>query len=384
MKKILFIFCFFPCILTACKQNKTKAQTTANTVTADGSLNGSLSGNLNELREKIKAYYEQNLTRTGFSGQFLVAKNGEVMYEDYAGYADFRTEAPMKPTTSLHVASTSKTFTGMTLLRLWEQGRVSLDDDLHKFFPRFPYNGITVKLLLSHRSGLPNYLQFMNKGWNKHKIATNEDVLNFMIQNKPPIAAAPDKRFQYCNTNFMLLALIIEKITHQPFPEYMKDSVFTPLGLNDTYIFSIKDTDDYVPTYSVSKPFPMDYLDCTYGDKNVYTTARDLLEWDQILYDGSFVKNSTLEMAYKPRSNERHSIHNYGYAWRMLIQPDQKIIYHNGLWHGTNAVFTRYIQDSVTIIVIGNKTNSNIYHCKNLGALFTDSSKIMENSDTEE
>jgi CubicO group peptidase (beta-lactamase class C family) len=381
MKKILFIFCFFPCILAACKQSNGKAQPDTSILNTDTSSKGSLPNDLKEDREKIKEYYEQHLVNTGFSGQFLVAKNGRVIYEDYAGYSDFSTEAPMEPTSSLHIASTSKTFTGMALLHLWEQGRVSLDDDLHKFFPKFPYNGITVKLLLSHRSGLPNYLHFMNKGWNKHKKATNEDVLNFMIQHKPPITALPDRRFQYCNTNFMLLALIIEKITHQPFPDYMQDSVFTPLGLADTYIFSIKDTDDYVPTYSVTKPFPMDYLDCTYGDKNVYSTARDLLKWDQVLYEGSFVKKSTLEMAYEPRSNERQSMHNYGYAWRMLIKPDQKIIYHNGFWHGTNSVFTRYIQDSVTIIVIGNKTNNNIYHCKDLGALF---SGKEENTDLEE
>ena len=287
----------------------------------------------------------------------------------------------MTPTTSLHIASTSKTFTGMTLLRLWEQGRVSLDDDMHKFFPNFPYNGITVKQLLSHRSGLPNYLNFMDKGWDKHQKATNQDVLNFMIQNKPPIAALPNRRFQYCNTNFLLLALIIEKITRQPFPQYMKDSVFTPLGLANTYVFSIKDADDYVPTYSFSRPFPMDHLDCTYGDKNVYSTARDLLKWDKALYKGRFVKKSTLEMAYEPRSNESRSEHNYGYAWRMLIKPDQKIIYHNGFWHGTNTCFTRLIQDTVTIIVIGNKTNGNIYRCKEIATMLTGKE---DNSETDE
>lgn len=385
MKKILFILCYFPCIIAACKQNKGKAQTEKAQHDTEINIDTSFAllppNDMELYREKVKAYYEQHLKRTGFSGEFLVAKNGQVIYEDYAGYADFRTRTPMTSTTSLHIASTSKTFTGMTLLRLWEQGRVSLDDDMHKFFPNFPYNGVTVKQLLSHRSGLPNYLTFMDKGWDKHKKATNEDVLNFMIQNRPPIAALPNRRFQYCNTNFLLLALIIEKITRQPFPKYMKDSVFTPLGLTNTYVFSIDDADDYVPTYSVSRPFPMDHLDCTYGDKNVYSTARDLLKWDKALYKGRFVKKSTLEMAYEPRSNESRSEHNYGYAWRMLIKPDQKIIYHNGFWHGTNTCFTRLIQDTVTIIVIGNKTNGNIYRCKELGALFTGKE---DNSDMDE
>ena len=151
----------------------------------------------------------------------------------------------------------------MTILKLWEEGRISLDDSLRHFFPQLPYHNITIKMLLSHRSGLPNYLHFMDSVWNKKQKATNADVINFMVVHKPQISAPPGKAYSYCNTNFMLLATIIEKITHQPYQQYMKDSVFTPLGLKDTYVFSAKDTANYIPTYSVTKPFPMDHLDCT-------------------------------------------------------------------------------------------------------------------------
>lgn len=308
-----------------------------------------------------------------FNGEILVAKNGQIVYEDYKGYADFRTKSPITPHTSMHLASTSKTFTGMTILHLWENGKISLDDTIQKYFPKFPYEGITVRMLLSHRSGLPNYLNFIEKGLPRKSHPTNQDVIDYMIKNKPPRAALPNKAFQYCNTNFLLLASIIEKVTHQSFPQYMKDSVFTPLGMYDTYVFSIKDTADYIPTYSGNRPFIMTNLDCTYGDKNIYSTVRDLLKWDRCLYMNTFIKAATLKMAYTPQSHEHPSMHNYGLAWRTYYNPatGDSIVYHNGYWHGSNNVFTRFLKDSATVIVLGNRYSPNNYNAKKIGDIFT-------------
>ncbi len=319
----------------------------------------------------VRDYYNTHLLKTGFNGSILVAKNGEIVLEDYSGLYNFETKEQITAHTPLHLASISKTFTGMTVLKLWEQGRLSLDDSLHKFFPQLPYSGITIQMLLEHRSGLPNYLYFMDSLWDKKQKATNWNVVNFMVEHKPQLTSIPGKSYHYCNTNFLLLALIVEIVTNKPFPQYMKDSVFTPLGLKDTYIFSIVDTPRYVQTYSVTKPFLMDHLDCTYGDKNVYSTVRDLLNWDKALYEHSFVKKSTEDLAYTPYSNETKSMHNYGMGWRLYFNNGDSIIYHNGKWHGSYTAFTRLIQDTATIIVLGNKVNSNIYHSREMGSIFT-------------
>ncbi len=321
--------------------------------------------------QAAKDYYDTHLAKTAFNGAILVAKNGQVILEDYRGIADFRTLTPITPSTTFHLASISKTFTGMEVLRLWEQGRLSLDDSLQKYFPQLPYPGVNIRMLLDHRSGLPNYLYFMDSAWDKKKKATNEDVLNFMMAHQPKADAPPNRVYHYCNTNFVLLALIIEKITHQPFPQFMKDSVFAPLGMTNTYVFSIKDTLSYVPTYSVSRPYPMDHLDCTYGDKNVYSTVRDLLQWDKALYAHTFVSKTALDTAFLPRSYERPTMHNYGLAWHLYYHKGDTLIYHNGRWHGSNTVFTRFVQDTATIIVLGNKYNSAIYHSKDMGVIFT-------------
>jgi len=327
---------------------------------------------------ELKKYHDSaeaaahRILGNNFNGQLLVAKNGEIVYEEYKGIYNFKTSSPVTEHSPMHIASISKTFTGMAILHLWERGEISLDDSIQHFFPNFPYHGITIKMLLAHRSGLPNYLDFMDKGWDRHHKASNQDVINYMIANHPPILSLPNKHFHYCNTNFMMLASILEKIVRQPFPQYMKDSLFTPLGMKDTYIFEAKDTNNYLMTYNGNRPYPMDQTDLTYGDKNVYSTVRDLLQWDRSLYMHNYIKASTLKMAYEPQSNERSSMHNYGLAWRMIFYKNgDSVIYHNGKWHGTNSVFTRLIQDTATIIIIGNRLDKRIYGGKAISSIFT-------------
>lgn len=318
----------------------------------------------------VSAFYNKNLA-PGFNGSILVAKNGQVVFEKYEGFINFQTQAPITDTTPFHLASISKTFTGMAILKMVEEGRLNLDDSLKKFFPKLPYHGITIHMLLDHRSGLPNYLDFMDSVWDKKRMATNEDVLQFMILHKPALQANPDRAFHYCNTNFVLLALILEKITHKPFPVYMQDSVFIPLGMKHTYVFSIKDTASYVATYMGNRPYPMDHLDCTYGDKNIYSTVQDLLLWDKSLYQHTYLSKAMLDIAFTPQSHETKSMHNYGLAWRLFANKEENIIYHNGKWHGSNTVFTRVYQDTATIIILGNKYNRNIYRGKEISNIFT-------------
>ncbi len=372
----VFIICF---VATGCGQTPSKQTPTA--LSSDSSELYAPDFTFSELslpevenyRNIVEEYYKKHLVATGFNGAILVAKNGEIVFEDYKGYINFKTKEPVTPVTPFHLASISKTFTGMTILKLWEQGRLSLDDDLLKYFPKLPYHGVTLKMLLSHRSGLPNYLNFMDSFWNKKQRATNLQVVDYMALHKPKIEYMPGRSYHYNNTNFMLLALVIEQITHQPYPQYMKDSVFIPLGLKNTYVFSSADTPNYVPTYIGNRPYPMDHLDCTYGDKNIYSTVRDLFLWDKALYQHTFVKAATLQLAFKPQSNEHRGLRNYGLAWHLYLGNGDTVVYHNGKWHGENNTFTRLVQQEATIIVLGNKQNANIFAAKNMRTIFNNS-----------
>jgi len=323
-------------------------------------------------RNEVQDFYEKRLLRTGFNGAILVAKNGEVIFEDYHGYYNLRKKDSLTKHSAFHLASVSKTFTGMATLKLAQMGKLSLDDDIKKFFPNLPYDNIRVKDLLDHRSGLPNYLYFMEQlGWDKKQHCSNLDVLDYLIKFKPA-ATKPNTHFTYCNTNYALLGLIIEKASGESYADFLQEQFFTPLHMNDTYVYNIKDSATAMPSYDYrGRPEAFTFLDCGIGDKNVYSTPEDLLKWDQAMYTNQIFSKETLEKAFTPYSNEKPGIRNYGYGWRMNVYPDgKKVIYHNGWWHGNNAVFIRMIQDTATIIVLGNKYNSNIYKAKEMESIF--------------
>ena len=274
----------------------------------------------------------------------------------------------------------------MAVLKLWQDHLLNIDDELSKYFPGFDYPGVTIKTLLNHRSGLPNYVYFIDElGFDRKSPVTNQDVLNCLISRKNEIKNInpSNRHFSYCNTNFALLALLIEKITKTPYPEYLKRSIFEPAGMTHTFVFTPQEVARAIPSYDwKGMEIGNSNLELVYGDKNIYSTPQDLLKWDLLLSSNQYLSKVTLEEAYKPYSNEKAGIRNYGLGWRMYNFPnDYKIIYHNGWWHGSNAVFIRMIKEDATIIVIGNKYNRNIYKAKELIGLF---SQLNSTEDEEE
>ena len=332
-----------------------------------------------EERQRIKLqseiFYDSMLDGSGFNGGIIVAKSGNIVYEKYKGFVNIDGKDSINSSTSLHIASVSKTFTAMAVLKLQELGKLNIEDTLTHFFPEFNYPGITVKMLLNHRSGLPNYLYFMEDvGWNKDSTIENKDVLECLIAKKGLIKniAPPNKRFTYCNTNFALLALIIEKISGISYPEFMKHNIFDPLGMKNTFVHFKGDNRIRSKSFDWrGREIPDNFLDDVYGDKNIYSTPRDLLIWDRALSDTVFLTPKSLELAYTPYSNEKPGIKNYGLGWRMNVYDDgKKIIFHNGWWHGNNAAFIRVLKDDATIILISNRYARAVYKAKNLVNIF--------------
>jgi CubicO group peptidase (beta-lactamase class C family) len=229
--------------------------------------------------------------------------------------------------------------------------------------------------LLTHRSGLSEYGYFAEEAgiWQKEEqYLTNQMVLDLYIKHKPAPYTPPNKNFSYCNTNYAFLALIIEKITKKDYPTAMKMMIFDPLDMKATYVFEKK----HFKTASLSyfnngKLHPWDFRDLVYGDKNIYSTPRDMMKWDMALYDTSFFSQKIIEEAFKGYSYERKGVKNYGLGWRLYEMPSgKKIVYHNGWWHGNNTVFSRLPQDTTVIIVLGNKFNRSIYQAKKIAGIF--------------
>lgn len=392
MKKhnfILFLAAF--AFLFSCKnKSETKEAVAQNTTNLPNYGNVDLSKvftkaddqlpNKASLVQYIDQYYKKVWDAGDLSGGILVAKGDDILYENYRGFGREGNQMPIDKNTPLHVASVSKTMTAMAMMKLIEAGKIKLSDHLTQYFPGFPYPNVTVQNLLSQRSGLPKYEYFITKIQPapvelSKTFMTNQDVLNMIIKYKPELARDTGTGFMYCNTNFALLALLIEKITKTPFPQAMKEMVFDPLKMKNTYVFQEKD----IPTaaqsfyYGRGKLYPLDRLDLIYGDKNVYTTPRDLFNFSKAMFSKNFLKPELMQMVFTPYSNEKAGMNNYGLGFRMKIFDNgEKLTYHNGWWHGTNSVFAHLLNSKVTIVAIGNKYSNRVYTALALSGLFED------------
>jgi CubicO group peptidase (beta-lactamase class C family) len=328
----------------------------------------------NELRRSSQHFFDQTLLRSRFNGGILVARNGKIIFERYEGLKNVVSGEPIDSSTSFHLASVSKTFTAMAVLKLWENAALLLDDPVAKYLEGFPFPLITVRNLLSHRSGLPNYVHFVEKmGWDTHRFVSNADILQLLIDNPSKLKPGrADAYFDYCNTNYALLALIIEKVSKLSFSNYLETTFFKPLGMENSFVYSVEMAETVLPSYKFNnQKEPMMFLDAVYGDKNVYSTPRDMMKWDYALTQGQLFSAKTLEEAFKGYSYEKKGTRNYGLGWRLVEMPKgKKIIYHNGWWHGNNTVFSRLPEDSTAIIVLGNKFNRSIYQAKKIAGIF--------------
>lgn len=364
-------------VLYGCKdKNGKNGISPTSTVTSYPAATSSLTpSELRHYKTVVNNFFDSMLGRGHFNGSILVAKNGEIIYEQYAGFRNPRLKKDsITPSTSFHLASVSKTITGMAILKLAEEGKLNIEDSVSKYLTGFPCTGVTIKTLLNHRSGLPNYVHYMEKlGWDKKRIITNKDVLDFIIERHSDIQIGPpDRRFSYSNTNYALLALIIEKASGQFYGDYLRQTFFDPLGMKDTYVFTPAGSAKSLPSFFYNgREYAFDFLDLVYGDKNIYSTVRDLLKWDQALHNGQLFKKETLNAAYAGYSFERPGINNYGLGWRMfLLRNGKKFIYHNGWWHGNRTAFYRLLDENVTIIALSNNDSKKVYSSKKLADVF--------------
>ncbi len=304
--------------------------------------------------------------RVGFNGSVLIGYKGKVLYERYYGFANREQQVLLQPNSASQLASVSKTFTAAAILFLNEKKYLSIDQKVKTYLPTFPYENITVKMLLNHRAGLPDYLKWVPVYRKDTRIPmTNDMVLEMFARHKPALEFKSDTRFKYSNSNYAILASIIEAVTEMKYPEFMQQYIFSPLGMNNTFIYNPKTGLPAGNAISYKANWvrePDMFADGVYGDKGIYSTVRDMYRWDQSFYKNILLNNETIEMSYGPCSFEKKGVKNYGLGWRMFCYDNgNKIIYHNGWWHGNNTVFYRFVQDNFTIIILGNRYNSSIY-----------------------
>ena len=319
-----------------------------------------------KLSKEIDAFVEKLHRTRQFNGNVLVARKGKIIYERAIGWADYLHRDSLKINSVFELASVTKPFTATAILLLEEQGKLKLDQNVKEFFPDFPYEGITIRLLLSHRSGMMNYVYFTDDIWKeKMKPMSNMDVMKLIAQYKPAPYAQADKVFNYNNSNYMVLAAIIEKVTGKSYATFMENTIFKPLGMKNTHVFST----------TVFKKIPVDvvghdrvwrrsvvqnFLDGPVGDKGIYSTLHDLYLFDRAMRAGKVLQKASLDSAYTPRNPLQYAHFSYGYGWRLFEAPNQQVVYHTGWWHGFRHIFVRDLKNDVTIIFLSNLTNGSL------------------------
>lgn len=370
MKKRIFSTLFIHCFALFSVVNAG----TTNPLNTLGKLEKPHTSSFNiEFQDTLKSPFKELKTVIGqinigqqnpkFNGSVLVGYQGKLIYEKAFGLANKSTGMANTLHTPTQVASITKTFTGSSIVWLQEKGFLDIHDNVQKYLWEFPYSNITIEHLLSHRSGLKDYLNFSGRYWNSSQPMYNQEVLNQFRDYKFGLKFTPGSKFDYSNSNYALLALIIERVSGMPYKKFIQDYIFDPLQMENSFVYD--PAEEYKIPYACSykanfTTWANTHQDGVYGDKGIYTTPEDLYKWDQALYTNIFLSDQSKENAYTPRSPWEVS-KNYGLGWRLRTFPNgEKYAYHTGWWHGYQGIFARYIKDDFTVIILSNRFISGI------------------------
>lgn len=361
-------------IFISCSSDEKKAQ---RAIEEDKSDSLALVYDPKNADKRIDEYILKLHKTRGFNGNVLIAKHGKIIYEKAIGWADYLRRDSLKIDYQFELASVSKPMTATAVLMLVESGKIKLDQTVREFYPDFPYEGITIRMLLSHRSGMMNYVYFIDDIWRKErkdqrKGLSNQEVMQIIAERKPAPYTSPDRKFHYNNSNYMVLAAIVEKVSGQPFSQFMMENVFKPAGMKNTNVYS-KAEYDKIPVkvvghdrgtwrYSVAQNF----LDGPVGDKGIYSTVKDLYLFDRTLRKGKLLSKSLQDSAYTGHNETLRGHFNYGYGWRIFEGNGKKVVYHTGWWHGFRHIYLRDIKSDITVVLLTNLTNGSLLHLDDL------------------
>lgn len=330
---------------------------------------------------QIDEILEKLSSRKQFNGAMLVAEDGKIIYNSVKGKGNYNKDEELSLSTAFHLASVSKQFTAMAIMMLEEKGTLSFNDTINQYFDDFPYQGITIEQLLNHTSGVPDVSEYIPQFlgfWDTCKIAVNQDVPHMLRKVKPGVKFYPGRRFSYSNTGYILLALIIEKVSGLAYHEFLEKNIFKPLNMENTFVYNISDLNSCparANAYNVYRytyvPFEDDIRNGLVGEKGIYSSVIDLFKWDQALYTEILVSKETLEKAFSKSKVKSGRLINYGYGWR-IPRKENDIVYHFGYWKGSRAGLIRILDDKYTIIILNNTSSRRLRYIvrKTIGILY--------------
>jgi len=325
---------------------------------------------------KIDSLLNSLYSAETFNGNVLIAEKGNIIYQHSFGNSNEITKEKLDENSIFELASCSKQFTAMGIMILKEQGKLNLDDPIAKYIPELEiYNNVTIRNLLNHTGGLPDYMELLGRFFDKTKIATNKDIIAAFSKYQPKALFEPNSRFEYSNTGYALLACIIEKISGQTYGNFLAEHIFKPLKMDNTFVynrrFAPKNIKNYAFGYvysdSMKKYVLPDelkkynyviYLDGIVGDGSVNSTVIDLLKWDRALYTYQLISKEDMKESFEEAVLKDGSKSKYGFGWMIDYDPvEGKMVFHMGSWPGYATLIARNINNDQTIIILQNHSN---------------------------
>lgn len=328
-------------------------------------------------KDSIEQYFDHLHEAGMFNGVILFAHKNHIITEKAYGNANFEGEnEPLTMQHTFQLASATKPFTATAILQLVEQGKLSLQDSVHHYISPFPYKGITIKMLLTHQSGLSRYTHFCDNPdtvWmDKDSTITIENVLEIIDSIEPPMASTPGKRHYYSNTNYILLAYIIEKVSGMPYEDYLQTHIFNAADMFNARVYNRQNVEELCqPTkgYTAGLIPEIDiYLNGCVGDKGIYASARDLFYFHKHLNNKTLLSKSWQDSAYLARTSTGHNEQMYGYGWR-LYPGDVDTVFHTGWWKGYKTYFIRIPKKNQVAIVLSNVAKNNFLNVRHIASL---------------
>ena len=310
-----------------------------------------------------------NLSRNGMNGVVLYAEQGELVYERAFGWRDLskRQKDSLRIDDAFQLSSDSKMFTAEAVMLLKADGKLDYDDEVRKYIPEFPYEGVTIRHLLTHCSGLPRYDSMADEFWpDRKKPFSNEALIAMLAERVPDPYGTPGGGFFYNNINYALLASVVERASGQHFEDFMRERIFEPCGMTHSYIYSMRDDTAvslYMPVevhgHDVYRSGPVkaqnDYLNGVMGDKIRFSTVEDLYRYNQALDQALLLPDSLQREAFMPGSPKWKNDENYGFGWRMSKE-HPNAYFHFGWWKGYRSLIVREVPHRRFLAILTNTT----------------------------
>ena len=302
------------------------------------------------------------IQRNEFSGILMYSKNGKIQYEKSVGTYSLTDSTPLNNSASFNLASLTKQFMGILTLKIKDEYAFSLNDPVQKYLNAFPWPNIKINHLLNHTSGLPEYFTWAEEQTGPLDTLKNKDVLTFLAKYKPTLLFEPGSKFQYCNTGYILMTLILEEIAKEPIDALMDRWIINPLHLKDTRIYTI-DSKSFFPKRV--KGFKLENgkriendlyrIDGVFGDGNLYSSANDLLKWTEAWQKEWLNTDKNLREAFQSALLNNGKWINYGFGFN--IDTTQVQFSHSGSWVGFYNFIASNLNSKETIILLTNNSN---------------------------